>query len=104
MHELGSGYLKTRMKESLGTNEVHAGSNWRAAIAAYTRPRVLQVLALGFASGLPLLRTYSTLQAWLATVGVRRSTLGAIALVGTAYSFKFLWAPLLDRVPPPLPL
>lgn len=92
------------MKEPLGTNEVHAGTNWRAAIAAYTRPRVLQVLALGFASGLPLLLTYSTLQAWLATVGVRRSTLGAIALVGTAYSFKFLWAPLLDRVPPPLPL
>ena len=59
---------------------------------------------LGFASGLPLLLTYSTLQAWLATVGVRRSTLGAIALVGTAYSFKFVWAPLIDRVPPPLPL
>jgi PAT family beta-lactamase induction signal transducer AmpG len=37
-------------------------------------------------------------------VGVRRATLGAIALVGTAYSFKFVWAPLIDRVPPPLPL
>lgn len=65
---------------------------------------MLQVLALGFASGLPLLLTYSTLQAWLATVGVRRATLGAIALVGTAYSFKFVWAPLIDRVPPPIPL
>ncbi|HWG22151.1 MAG TPA: MFS transporter [Terracidiphilus sp.] len=73
-------------------------------MATYTQPRVLQVLALGFASGLPLLLTYSTLQAWLATVGVRRATLGAIALVGTSYSFKFLWAPLIDRVPPPLPL
>jgi len=92
------------MKEKRGTNEVHARTNWREAIAAYTQPRVLQVLALGFASGLPLLLTYSTLQAWLATVGVRRATLGAIALVGTSYSFKFLWAPLLDRVPPPLPL
>ncbi len=92
------------MKELPGTNEVHAPTNWRKAIAAYTEPRVLQVLALGFASGLPLLLTYSTLQAWLATVGVRRSTLGAIALVGTAYSFKFVWAPLIDRVPPPLPL
>jgi PAT family beta-lactamase induction signal transducer AmpG len=92
------------MTESLGTNEVHAGRSWREAIAAYTEPRVLQVLALGFASGLPLLLTYSTLQAWLATVGVRRSALGAIALVGTSYSLKFLWAPLIDRVPPPLPL
>ena len=87
-----------------GTNEVHAGTNWREAIAAYTTPRVLQVLALGFASGLPLLLTYSTLQAWLATVGVRRAALGAIALVGMSYSFKFVWAPLIDRVPPPLPL
>jgi PAT family beta-lactamase induction signal transducer AmpG len=92
------------MKELPRINEVHARTNWRDAIAAYTEPRVLQVLALGFASGLPLLLTYSTLQAWLATVGVRRSALGAIALVGTSYSFKFLWAPLIDRVPAPLPL
>ena len=92
------------MKELPRINEVHARTNWRDAIAAYTEPRVLQVLALGFSSGLPLLLTYSTLQAWLATVGVRRATLGAIALVGTAYSLKFVWAPLIDRVPPPLPL
>ena len=92
------------MKESPRINGVHARTDWRRAIAAYTEPRVLQVLALGFSSGLPLLLTYSTLQAWLATVGVRRATLGAIALVGTAYSFKFVWAPLIDRVPPPIPL
>jgi len=92
------------MKVSSRSSERRARTNWRLAVAAYTKPRVLQVLALGFASGLPLLLTYSTLQAWLATVGVRRATLGAIALVGTAYSFKFVWAPLIDRVPPPLPL
>lgn len=92
------------MTESPRINEVHTGTNWRRAIAAYTEPRVLQVLGLGFASGLPLLLTYSTLQAWLATVGVKRSTLGAIALVGTAYSLKFVWSPIIDRVPPPLPL
>jgi MFS transporter, PAT family, beta-lactamase induction signal transducer AmpG len=82
----------------------HARTNWRQAVAAYTEPRVLQVLALGFASGLPLLLTYSTLQAWLATVGVRRAAIGAFALVGSSYALKFLWAPLVDRVPPPLPL
>lgn len=92
------------MKENSRTDEGNGRTNWRHAIAAYTQPRVLQTLALGFASGLPLLLTYSTLQAWLATVGVRRATLGAIALVGTAYSFKFVWAPLIDRVPPPIPL
>ncbi|WP_204101494.1 AmpG family muropeptide MFS transporter [Occallatibacter savannae] len=104
VHVAGSEYLKTKMKESLGTNEVHARRNWRDALATYTQPRVLQVLALGFSSGLPLLLTYSTLQAWLATVGVKRAALGAIALVGTSYSFKFVWAPLIDRVPPPIPL
>jgi len=64
----------------------------------------LQVLALGFASGLPLLLTYSTLSAWLATVGVKRAAIGAFALVGTPYAFKFLWSPLVDRLPPPIPL
>jgi MFS transporter, PAT family, beta-lactamase induction signal transducer AmpG len=92
------------MKELSLIEKERGRTNWRQAVAAYTQPRVLQVLALGFASGLPLLLIYSTLQAWLATVGVRRATLGAIALVGTAYSFKFVWAPLIDRVPPPLPL
>jgi PAT family beta-lactamase induction signal transducer AmpG len=92
------------MKILARIHEGHPRKNWRLAVAEYTEPRVLQVLALGFASGLPLLLTYSTLQAWLATVGVRRATLGAIALVGIAYSFKFVWAPLIDRVPPPLPL
>ncbi len=62
------------------------------------------MLALGFASGLPLLLTYSTLSAWLATAGVRRAAIGTFALVGTPYALKFLWAPLMDRVPPPLPL
>jgi PAT family beta-lactamase induction signal transducer AmpG len=92
------------MKELPRINEVHARTNWKRAIAAYTQPRVLQVLALGFASGLPFLLTYSTLSAWLATAGVRRAAIGTFALVGTPYAFKFLWAPLMDRVPPPLPL
>src|SRR6202034_4036411 len=79
-------------------------TNWRHTVAAYTQPRVLQVLALGFSSGLPLLLTFSTLSAWLATAGVRRAAIGAFALVGTPYAFKFVWSPLIDHLPPPLPL
>src|SRR5690242_15531275 len=79
-------------------------TGWRRSLAAYTDRHVLQVLALGFSSGLPLLLTYSTLSAWLATAGVRRATIGAFALAGTAYALKFLWSPLIDRLPPPLPL
>ena len=92
------------MKKLSPIDEPHAPTNWRLAVAAYTKPRVLQVLALGFSSGLPLLLTYSTLSAWLATGGVRRAAIGTFALVGTPYAFKFLWAPLMDRVLPPLPL
>jgi PAT family beta-lactamase induction signal transducer AmpG len=92
------------MKESFRINEPQARTNWRHAVAAYTDRRVLQVLALGFSSGLPFLLTYSTLSAWLATNGVHRAAIGTFALVGIPYSFKFLWAPLMDRVPPPLPL
>jgi PAT family beta-lactamase induction signal transducer AmpG len=95
---------ENRHKESSLVNEGHAGANWRRAVAAYTEPRVLQVLGLGFASGLPFLLTYSTLSAWLSTVGVRRAAIGTFALVATPYAFKFLWAPLIDRLPPPLPL
>ena len=92
------------MKELSSITEGCAATNWRRSITAYTNRRVLQVLALGFASGLPLLLTFSTLSAWLATAGVRRAAIGAFALVGTPYAFKFLWSPLIDRLPPPLPL
>ena len=77
---------------------------WRRSFAAYSDRRVLQTLLLGFSSGLPLLLTYSTLSAWLATAGVRRAAIGAFALVATPYAFKFAWSPLIDRLPPPLPL
>lgn len=78
--------------------------SWRRSLGEYSDRRVLLVLILGFASGLPLLLTFSTLSAWLATAGIKRATIGAFALVGTPYSLKFLWSPLIDRLPPPLPI
>jgi MFS transporter, PAT family, beta-lactamase induction signal transducer AmpG len=74
----------------------------RRSLAVYADRRVLLILPLGFASGLPLLLTFSTLSAWLATAGISRSTIGVFALVGTPYTLKFLWSPLIDRLPPPL--
>lgn len=79
-------------------------TTWGRSLADYAHRRVLLILPLGFASGLPLLLTYSTLSAWLATAGVRRAAIGAFALVGTPYAFKFLWSPLVDRLPPPIPI
>src|ERR1700693_558699 len=96
--------LHITMGETSSIAERSATTSWQRSLKAYTNRKVLQVLALGFASGLPLLLTYSTLSAWLATVGVRRAAIGTFALVATPYAFKFLWSPLLDRVPPPIPL
>src|SRR5579863_6903469 len=79
-------------------------TGWRRSIEQYRDRRVLLILPLGFASGLPLLLTFSTLSAWFAKAGVSRATIGAFALVGTPYAFKFLWSPLIDRLPPPIPI
>jgi len=63
-----------------------------------TLHRLLAVLVLGFASGLPLaLCTGAAIQAWLTTDGVDMATIGFFGLVGVPYTFKFLWAPLMDR-------
>lgn len=58
-------------------------------------------LLLGFSSGLPLALSGSTLQAWLATLDIKASTIGWFSLVGLPYSLKFLWAPFMDRYVPP---
>ena len=63
--------------------------------------RLAAVLLLGFASGLPLALTGQALQAWLAVDGVTLATIGFFGLVGIPYTFKFLWAPLMDRFEPP---
>jgi MFS transporter, PAT family, beta-lactamase induction signal transducer AmpG len=76
--------------------------DWLSAVAAYLTPRMLIILAMGFASGLPLLLTLSTLAYWLSKVGVDKTTIGLFALVGTPYTFKFLWSPIMDQVPLPV--
>lgn len=63
--------------------------------------RLAAVLLMGFASGLPLALTGQALQAWLTIDGVNIATIGFFGLVGIPYTFKFLWAPLMDRFEPP---
>jgi len=72
------------------------------AFAVYLRPRVLIVFFLGFSSGLPLALSGSTLQVWLTQSGVDIKTIGLFAAVGTPYTIKFLWAPLVDALDVPL--
>ena len=71
----------------------HTPSRFSAA-ALY---RLAVVTVLGFASGLPLALTGQAMQAWLSLSGVDIATIGFLSLVGLPYTFKFLWAPLMDR-------
>jgi len=73
-----------------------------AASHVYFSRRVAPLLVLGFASGLPVALTGGTLQAWATVEKVSLEQIGFLTLVGSAYTLKFLWAPLLDRYVPPL--
>jgi PAT family beta-lactamase induction signal transducer AmpG len=67
----------------------------------YLSPRVLTMVALGFSSGLPFLLVANTFGYWLRDEGIALSAISFLSWVGFAYSLKFLWAPLLDRLDVP---
>src|SRR6266480_452424 len=71
-------------------------------LAVYLKPRVLIVLFLGFSAGLPLALSSSTLLVWMREVGVDLDVIGLFALVGTPYTIKFLWAPVVDALDVPV--
>jgi PAT family beta-lactamase induction signal transducer AmpG len=75
--------------------------SWRESLAIYTHPRALDFLFLGFSAGLPFLLVFSTLSAWLREFGISRTAIGFISWIGITYSFKFVWSPVVDRVPLP---
>ena len=76
--------------------------SWREAWLIYREPASLRMLTLGFSAGLPLLLVLGTLSFWLREAGVDRTTIGYLSWVGLAYAFKWLWSPLVDRLPIPL--
>jgi PAT family beta-lactamase induction signal transducer AmpG len=76
--------------------------SWVGSASVYFERRVLSMLFFGFTSGLPLLLVYSTLSAWLTEVGISKTAIGFISLVGTAYALKFLWSPIVDKMPVPI--
>ena len=71
-------------------------------IADYLRPKTLAMLLLGFSSGLPFYLVGNTFGFWLRDEHTSLTAIGFLSWVGIAYSLKFLWAPLMDRVDLPL--
>jgi MFS transporter, PAT family, beta-lactamase induction signal transducer AmpG len=75
---------------------------WLTSFRVYLDRRILTVLLLGFSSGLPYLLVYSTLSAWLAEAGVSMAMIGLFSWASTAYAGKWIWSPLVDRLPLPV--
>ncbi len=82
-------------------NIVSEQIGWIDAFKTYLRPKVRSMLFLGFSAGLPYFLVFSTLSRWLREAGVERSTIGFLSWIMLAYGFKWVWSPIVDRMPIP---
>jgi len=80
---------------------IHKLHSWLESFEIYKNPKVLAMLFLGFSAGLPILLVFGTLSAWLNSEGVDKTTIGFVSWVALAYGLKFVWSPLVDRLPLP---
>ena len=79
-----------------------APPTWRETLRSLWDWRVLCLLAMGFSAGIPILLIFSSLSLWLGEAGVERKAVTFFSWAALGYSFKFVWAPLVDRLPLPL--
>ena len=78
------------------------GASWRDVFEQFAQRRMLSMLFLGFSAGLPFYLVFQTLSLWLRGAGIARSTIGMLSWVSLWYSIKFIWAPIVDRMPLPV--
>ena len=86
------------MNQSMPTQSL----TWTESLQAFLHPRVITMLFLGFSAGIPLLLIFSSLSLWLGEAGVERKAVTFFSWAALAYSFKFVWAPLIDKLPLPI--
>ncbi|WP_136808453.1 AmpG family muropeptide MFS transporter [Desulfosediminicola flagellatus] len=75
--------------------------SWKEAFTSWVHPTSVRMLFLGFSAGLPILLIFSTLSLWLREADISRSAVTFFSWAGLGYSFKFIWAPLVDLLPIP---
>ncbi len=80
------------------TKPTHTQNTWMAALKTYLQPKMLAMISLGFASGLPYMLIYSELAFWMKKADVDLSVIGFFSWIGLAYTLKVLWSPLVDRL------
>lgn len=76
--------------------------SWLDSLCVFAQPSVLRMLFLGFSAGLPILLIFSSLSLWLREAGIERAAVTYFSWAALGYSFKFVWAPLVDSLPLPL--
>lgn len=85
----------------MSKSEEHSSTkptSWRDSLTIYRSPKLIAMLLLGFAAGLPFFLVYGVLSAWLRDAGVSRTSIGFFGWIGLFYTVKFLWAPVVDRL------
>lgn len=88
--------------QSVPPNPPVAKKSWGEAAKAYLDRRAIIMLFLGFAAGIPILLIFSSLSLWLREAGIERGVVTTFSWAALGYSFKFIWAPLIDAVPLPI--
>ena len=83
------------------SNNLRFHHSWRQSLAVVLLPKVWVMLLLGFSAGLPNMLIFSSLSIWLLEAGIEKSEVTYFSWAALGYSFKFVWAPLVDRVPIP---
>ena len=76
-------------------------TGWKSAFTAFLDRRALIMLFLGFSAGIPILLIFSSLSLWLGEAGISRNAVTFFSWAALGYSFKFVWAPLIDELPVP---
>ena len=76
--------------------------SWGESLKAFGHPRAIAMLFLGFSAGVPILLIFSSLSLWLREAGLSKSAVTMFSWAALGYSFKFIWAPLIDRLPVPI--
>ena len=91
------------MSDSISDSKtINKKESWGDTLKAFLNPSVLTMLFLGFSAGIPILLIFSSLSLWLREAGVERSAVTFFSWAALGYSFKFVWAPLVDKLPLPI--
>lgn len=94
--------MTTQLSQQSSEQNSTVKNGWKSAFAAFLDRRAAIMLFLGFSAGIPILLIFSSLSLWLGEAGIEKSAVTFFSWAALGYSFKFVWAPLIDELPVPV--